>query len=202
MRLFPALLIAAVAVLASIDAYSTPVAATLPSNSLYQLSAHMLDQSGHALVWRDQRGRPRVVSMFYTSCRVTCPLIVDSGKAIEHALVPAERARIGITLISLDPKRDTPRALATLAAKRGLDAARWSLLRPDESDVRAVAGVLGVRYRRLADGDFSHTSALLLLDADGRVLARTDKVGSRLDPEFVNAVHLALAGPRALDRHE
>ncbi|MEO7252177.1 MAG: SCO family protein, partial [Arenimonas sp.] len=147
-------------------------------------------------------GRPRVVSMFYTSCRVTCPLIVDSGKAVEHALLPSERARIGITLISLDPKRDTPRALALLAAKRGLEAARWSLLRPDESDVRALAGVLNVRYRHLADGDFSHTSALLLLDADGRVLARTDKVGSRLDPEFLTAVHLALAGAPALTRQQ
>ena len=187
---------------ASPDSFPAPIAATLPSDSLYQLSAHMVDQSGHALAWRDQRGRPRVVSMFYTSCRVTCPLIVDSGKAIEHALLPSERARIGITLVSLDPKRDTPRALATLAAKRGLDAARWSLLRPDESDVRALAGVLGVRYRRLADGDFSHTSALLLLDADGRVLARTDKLGSRLDPEFITAVHLALASSPVVSHQE
>lgn len=200
MKCLPALLIAVLAGVASHKSIATPSAATLPSDSLYQLSANMVDQSGHALAWRDQRGRPRVVSMFYTSCRVTCPLIVDSGKAIEHALPPSERARIGITLISLDPMRDTPRALAKLAAQRGLEPARWSLLRPEEGDVRAVAGVLGVRYRRLADGDFSHTSALLLLDAEGRVLARTDKLGSRLDPEFIAAVHLAISRPTVLAR--
>ena len=133
-----------------------------------------------------------MVSMFYTSCRFQCPLIIDSGKAIEHALTPQERARFGITLVSLDPKRDTPRALAAVAAKRHLDATRWTLLRPAAGDVRAIAGLLGVRYRALADGDFNHTSVLVLLDAEGRVLARTDKVGSPADAEFLAKVHAAL----------
>lgn len=174
---------------------SSSLAATLPSDSVYQLNARMVDQSGRASAWSDQRGRPRVVAMFYSSCRYMCPLIVDSGKAVEHALSPKELARIGITLVSLDPKRDTPPVLAALAAKRGLAPARWSLLRPAEGDVRAIAGVLAVRYRALADGEFNHTSALILLDADGRVLARTEQVGSRLDPEFVTAVHRALSAP-------
>lgn len=186
-------LIAALVFAISVGSLAAPRAASLPSDSLYQLSAPMVDQSGRSLAWRDQRGRPRVVSMFYTSCPYMCPLIVDGGKAIEHALTPKERARLGITLISLDPKRDSPRALAALAAKRKLDATRWSLLRPAESDVRKLAGVLGIRYRALADGEFNHTSALILLDADGRVLARTEQVGSKLDPEFVAAVHRALA---------
>ena len=184
------------AVLAFADSSSSlaaPRSAALPSDSLYQLSAPMVDQSGRSLAWRDQRGRPRVVSMFYTSCPYMCPLIVDGGKAVEHALTPKERARLGITLISLDPKRDTPRALAALAAKRRLNPLHWSLLRPAEGDVRSLAGVLGIRYRALADGEFNHTSALILLDADGRVLARTEQVGSSLDPEFIAAVRRALA---------
>lgn len=186
-------LFAALALAGSAGSLAAPRAASLPSDSLYQLAVPMVDQSGRSLAWRDQRGRPRVVSMFYTSCPYMCPLIVDSGKAIEHALTPREQAQLGITLISLDPKRDTPRALAALAAKRRLDLARWSLLRPAEGDVRTLAGVLGIRYRALANGEFNHTSALILLDLDGRVLARTEQIGSRLDPEFLAAVHRALA---------
>ena len=185
------LLIFLFAAVATTTSAGSPIA-PLPSDSLYQLSAPMVDQSGRSLAWRDQRGRPRVVSMFYTTCRYKCPLIVDSGKAIEHALTSQEQARFGITLISLDPKRDTPRALAALAAKRRLDPAHWSLLRPAAGDVRALAGLLGVRYRALADGDFNHTSVLVLLDADGRVLARTEQIGSPADPEFLRAVHAAL----------
>ena len=133
--------------------------------------------------------------MFYTSCQYICPLIVDSGKAIEKSLAPAERARVGLLLISMDPKRDTPAALMSVATKRKLDPARWTLARPAPDDVRSIAGVLGIRYRELADGEFNHTSALVLLDADGRILARTEQIGSRPDPEFVAAVRRAAAKP-------
>ena len=167
--------------------------APLPPDSVYQLQAQMVDQAGHAQAWRAQRGKPRLVSMFYTSCPYMCPLIVDSGKAVERQLTPAERDRIGITLVSLDPARDTPKALQALAGKRQLDANRWSLLAPREDDVRAIAGVLGVRYRKLDNGEFNHSSELILLDADGRILARSDKVGTVPDPEFVAQVRRALA---------
>ena len=179
--------------LAPATARETP----LPPDSVYQLQAQMVDQAGQAQPWRAQRGKPRLVSMFYTSCPFMCPLIVESGKAIERQLTPAEQDRIGITLISMDPRRDTPKALAAVVAKRKLDTRRWTLASPRQDDVRQIAGVLGVRYRQLADGEFNHTSALVLLDAEGRVLARTEKMGSQPDPEFVASVRKALASAPA-----
>jgi protein SCO1/2 len=50
-----------------------------------------------------------------------------------------------------------------------------------------------VRYRALADGEFNHTSALVLLDGEGRVVARTEKIGSVPDPEFLAEVRKLLA---------
>lgn len=178
-----------------VSALAAPPAAQkspLPGNSVYQLDVQLTDQAGRSSAWRDRRGKPQLVSMFYTSCQYICPLIIDSGKAVEKQLTDAERARLGITLISMDPVRDTPAALKTVADKRKLDPARWTLASPLASDVRAIAGVLGIRYRALADGEFNHTSALVLLDSEGRILARTEKVGSQPDPEFVAAVRKAL----------
>ena len=139
-----------------------------------------------------------MVSLFYTSCQYICPLIVDSGKAIEHQLSAVERGRIGIVLISMDPARDTPTALRKVFDKRQLDESRWMLASPPAADVRAVAGLLVIRYRQLADGEFNHTSAQVLLDAEGRIVARTEQVGSKPDPEFVAAVRRAANGkPRS-----
>ncbi|MGV8940987.1 MAG: SCO family protein [Lysobacter sp.] len=166
--------------------------APLPRDSVYQLPVQLTDQAGKRSVWASKRGKPQLVSMFYTSCQYICPLIIDSGKAVEKQLTDAESARLGITLISMDPVRDTPAALKTVADKRKLDPSRWTLASPPASDVRAVAGVLGIRYRALADGEFNHTSALVLLDSEGRILARTEKVGSQPDPEFIAAVRKAL----------
>ncbi len=168
-------------------------AAPLPADSIYQLDARMVDQSGRATALSARRGRPQLVTMFYTSCRYICPLIIDSAFAVERALTPAERAALGVTFISMDPKRDYPAALTRVATRRKVDLSRWTMLRPREGDVRGIAGVLGIRYRLLADGEFNHTSALVLVDAQGRPLARTEKLGGSPDPEFVAAVKKALA---------
>ena len=188
----PALSLPSVAAPRVAAAKATP----LPRDSVYQLAAPLTDQNGRKFDWRARRGNPQVVTMFYTSCQYICPLIVDSGKAIEKSLTPAERARVGLLLISMDPKRDTPAALTVVATKRKLDPAHWTLARPAPGDVRSIAGVLGIRYRELADGEFNHTSALILLDADGRILARTEQIGSRPDPEFVAAVRRAAGAKR------
>ena len=186
----------AIAVLAVGSALArTP--APLPRDSVYQLPVQLVDQDGRRFAWSSRRGKVQLVAMFYTSCQYICPLIVDSGKGVEKALTPTERARLGILLVSMDPKRDNPAALMTIVRKRRLDTARWTLASPRPDDVRSIAGVLGVRYRLLADGEFNHTSALVLLDADGRILARTEKMGSVPDPEFTAAVRRALRPPKS-----
>src|SRR5262245_17780622 len=82
--------------------------APLPRDSVYQLLLALTDQSGQTHDWRARRGQPQLVSMFYTSCQYICPLIVDSGKAVDRNLTPAQRARLGVLLISMDPANDTP----------------------------------------------------------------------------------------------
>ena len=170
-----------------------PAATELPGDSLYLLQDGFSDQSGKAFQLADRRGKPQVVAMFYTSCRYICPLIVDSAKGVEHALTPAERARLGVLLVSMDPARDDTAARASVARKRKLDPARWTLARTDAGTVRRVAALLGVRYRELADGEFNHSSALVLLDAEGRVVARTERLGPVPDPAFLAAVKSTLA---------
>ena len=166
----------------------------LPKDSIYQLDLPLTDSAGRTADWQQLRGKPRLVSMFYTSCQYICPLIVESGKAVERQLTPAQRAKLGVALISMDPARDTPAALKKVVGDRKIDASRWLLASPRSNDVRQVAAVLGIRYRQLADGEFNHTSALVLVDAQGRILARTETLGSKPDPAFVAAVRKATGG--------
>ena len=188
--------IAAVALLgfATVAGAAQPAPA-LPGDSIYQLPLPLTDSNGQTRDWRTLRGKPHLVSMFYTSCQYICPLIVESGKAVERQLTPAQQKKLGVVLISMDPARDDPAALKKVAEQRKLDTTRWTLASPPAGEVRAVAGVLGIRYRLLADGEFNHSSALILVDANGRILARTEKIGSKPDPEFVAQVKRALAKP-------
>jgi protein SCO1/2 len=184
------LLFAAAMALASHAAHGAPE--PLPRDSVYQLDIPILNDAGQHFAWRDQRGQPRIVSMLYTSCRFTCPMLVDGAKAVRASLPPEERARLNVTFITLDPARDTVAKLAQLRAERSLEGAQWTLARVEPADVRKVASLLGVRYRALANGDFNHTSVLVLLDADGRIVARTERVGGVPDPQFVAAVRATL----------
>jgi protein SCO1 len=182
-------LFAAMLVLAGTTAYAADT--VLPGDSIYQLDVLLTDQDGQELRLPDLRGQVRIVSMFYASCPYVCPLTISTLGRIEKELTPEQRANLGVVLITLDPERDTSEALKTLARERNLDETRWRLERTDSVTVRKLAGVLGIQYRQLENRDFNHSSALILLDADGRVLARSSQMGDP-DPEFVAAVLQAL----------
>lgn len=87
---------------------------------------------------------------------------------------------VRILLVSFDAARDTPERLRELATARHLDA-RWTLAAADDGDARVLAAALGIKYRKLADGSFSHTSAIVALDGEGRPLARMDRLGDHAE---------------------
>lgn len=169
-------------------------AAALPGDSVYQLDVSFTDQNGTRQHFPQLRGKVRIISMFYANCPYVCPLIIDTIKQTENALDEQERARLGVVLVTLDPASDTAEALKAVEGKRHLDAARWLLVRTGEGDVRKVAGVLGIQYRALENREFNHSTAIILLDADGRIRASSQRVGAP-DPDFVAAVKSALATP-------
>lgn len=171
---------------------SAAATAPLPGDSVYQLQAALTDQHGRALQWRQLRGQPQLVSMFYANCHVMCPLILQNAAALQKQLPPDLRQRLGVAMISLDPARDTPEALAAVARDHR-SPPDWRYLRPEDTAVRALASVLDVRYRFREDGSINHTSVLVLLDADGREVGRSEVTGIAPDPAFLQQVRATLA---------
>ena len=167
----------------------------LPTDSVYRLDVPLVDQDGKGQHLADRRGRPLVVGMFYTSCHNVCPLLVDTMLATERALASAGRNGVDVLFVSFDSSRDDPAALKRLADARKLDARRWTLARAQPADVRKLAAVLGIQYRQRADGEFNHSSALILLDDEGRIAARTERIGTT-DPAFIDAIAAAQARAR------
>ena len=140
----------------------------------------------------DKRGAPMIVSMFYTSCQFVCPMLIDAIRATERKLGDSERKRLNVLLVSFDPAHDTVDVLSRTAARRQLDTLRWSLARTDDKNVRKLAAMLDIQYRALDNGDFNHSTVLILVDADGRIVGRsTDLAGA--DPAFVKLVKTTLA---------
>jgi protein SCO1/2 len=144
-------------------------ATAFTDKSLYQVDSRWTTDAGKQIKLGALRGKPQVVAMFFANCQYACPLIVNDMQRIEAALTPAQRARVGFTLVSFDPTRDTPEALAEYRKVRSLAAERWTLLRGEPDDVQELAALLGVRYKQDARGQFAHSNVITVLNAEGEI---------------------------------
>lgn len=138
--------------------------------SLFQLDSVWTSDAGRRVKLGVLLGRPQVVAMFFASCQFTCPLTVSDMQRIEAALPENLRTNTGFLLVSFDSERDTPAALKAYRAKRELGAQNWTLLRGVPDDVRELAALLGVIYRKDAKGDFAHSNLITLLNAEGEIV--------------------------------
>lgn len=161
--------------------------ADAPSDSIYHLDVALTDQSGVSRELDLYRGHPVLVTMFYGSCPMACPLLIDTIRSVERAAAPAEREQLRVLLISIDPEHDTVAKLQTLATDRKLDTKRWTLVRTDAANVRKIAAVLGIQYRKLPDGSYNHSSIVTLLTPEGEIALQSSVLG-RADPELLAAI--------------
>jgi protein SCO1 len=163
-----------------------------PGDSLYQLRPALVDQAGAAATLDRYRGQPVVISMFYGSCPHVCPMLISTIQRYERELPEAQRGRLRVVMVSIDPARDTPAKLTEIAQRHRVDLARWMLARTDPAAVRKLAAALNIQYRQLPDGEFNHSTAITLLDADGRIVRQTSAM-LRPDAAFAAALRDATA---------
>ena len=159
-------------------------AAELPGDSVYRLPIALSDQDNRAFHLADRAGKPQLVSMFYTSCQFMCPLIIEELKRTQSAISDGGHTKLPVLMVSFDAAHDTPAKLKETFGKRKIDATTWTLAHADAASVRQLAAVLDIQYRALPDGDFNHTSVLILLDTQGRIVARSEKMDG-VDADFV-----------------
>jgi protein SCO1 len=142
--------------------------------SIYDLRVPLLDETGTVRSLDTFRGHPVLITMFYGTCPVACPILTADLKRLERQLPEPVRSNVRVLMVSFDPDRDTPSALAQIKRERGLDAARWTLASAGHEQARELAGVLDIKYRKLENGVFFHSSVIVLLDGQGRPQARIE----------------------------
>jgi protein SCO1/2 len=149
--------------------------ATTPS--IYDLEVSLSDENGVVRRLDAFRGHPVLITMFYGSCASACPMLTSDLKRIEQEIPEPARSDVRILMVSFDARRDTPSVLARLKRERAVDGARWTFASTPDDQARELAGVLGIRYRALDGGEFFHSSVIVLLDRQGRPLAKLDGLG-------------------------
>ena len=144
------------------------------SKSIFQLEHKWTSHQNKTYSLKDLGGLPAVVTMTFASCPGACPLMVSDIKSFDRQLSKKEKKKIKYIAFSIDPARDTPATLTDFYKKMKLDN-RWLLMTSDADQVREMAAVLGFSYKDIGGGDFTHSTSLFLLSADGVLLARKER---------------------------
>ncbi|HRE08953.1 MAG TPA: SCO family protein [Opitutaceae bacterium] len=138
-------------------------------DSLYQLDATFVDDAGRPVSLGDLRGRPVILTLFFSSCGYACPLLLGDMMRIRAGLTPEVRERARLVLVSFDVRRDTPEKLAAFRQQRQLDAG-YLLLHAEAAGVSELAALLGVKYKEEADGSFAHSNVITVLNPAGEIV--------------------------------
>jgi protein SCO1/2 len=127
---------------------------------------------GSTVGWDKLGGRLQLVFFGFTNCPEACPATLS--KATQAIEMLGERgAALRVLLISVDPERDTPEAMAAYASSFG---ERVVGLTGSAEQVAAAAAAFGVFYAKVPmegmDGEYmmNHTASMFLLGPGDEIL--------------------------------
>jgi protein SCO1/2 len=115
------------------------------------------------------RGKPLVVTLVYTGCNQSCPVVIES---LRRSLRIAQDAfgadAFAVVTVGFDTRNDTPSRMRAFARERGAVLPNWRFLAGDRETVNRLAADTGFVFRASAGG-FSHVTQTTIVDAKGRV---------------------------------
>ena len=126
----------------------------------------LVNQAGRTITLDQFRGRAVIVTFAYAHCETVCPLLVGEVLTARDRITGAKPV---VLIVTLDPWRDTPSRLASIAE-------RWSatgdvhVLSGETLQVERVLNAWRVpRARNERTGDVSHPSVVYVVGPDGRI---------------------------------
>lgn len=135
-----------------------------------EVSDHQsVDSEGSPFNLAQLRGRPLVISMIFTSCFHTCPLITKNlEKTVGIAREALGEDSFDVVTIGFDWAADTPQRMASYQADMGIDIDNWWFLSADESTITALSENIGFIFFPSARG-FDHLAQTTVVGKDGKV---------------------------------
>ncbi|HEY0972812.1 MAG TPA: SCO family protein [Gemmatimonadales bacterium] len=126
----------------------------------------LVGQSGDTISLERFRGRPVLVTFAYANCETVCPLIVADVLQARDRLTADDPA---VLIVTLDPWRDTPSRLPSIAARWGLTGDAHVLSGTPEVVERTLNAWRVPRVRNQRTGALSHPTLVYVIGRDGRI---------------------------------
>jgi len=192
----------------SLEYYARRVRRSSPSDPfprLWQVPPFAFRDAHGAPVTREALfGHVWIANFIYTQCPTACPLLSSRMMRLQRRLTdPGMR----FVSFSVDPKRDSPQALARYATSWNAQERRWVLVSTTTSELPRFAQAMRVTQAEVpeADGEIIHSTSFVLVDREGWVRGAYESADQEdLDEIIHDAAELAgtPAAPGISDRGE
>jgi protein SCO1/2 len=127
----------------------------------FQLTA----QSGQPFDSKSLEGDIWVADFIFTTCPGPCPRMSAQMRGVQSAV--AGMPDVKLVSFSVDPRNDTPAALASYAKRYRAEPGRWFFLTGEQAALEAVCRQ-GFKLGDV-DGSLVHSTRFVLLDRHSRV---------------------------------
>lgn len=133
----------------------------------------LIDHTGARVTEENYKGAPTVIYFGFTYCPDVCPAALSTLGAAYRRL-PEGEVMPQTLLISVDPQRDTPEALASYVATPAFPPGLVGLT-GSEAEIRAAADAFKADYARidqpesLAEYTMDHTNLIYVMDEDWKL---------------------------------
>jgi protein SCO1/2 len=125
----------------------------------------LTSQSGQPFDSKSLEGSIWVADFIYTTCPGPCPRMSSQMRGVQTAV----QSMPGVKLVSftVDPKNDTPAALAAYAARYHADPSHWFFLTGNQAALETICRN-GFKLGDV-DGSLAHSTRFVLLDRHSRL---------------------------------
>ena len=125
-----------------------------------------MNQKGDTISLEQFKGRPVIVTFAYAHCSTICPLIVSDVLSARDKLTMQKPV---VLIVTMDPWRDTPSRLPTIASQWGLTGDAHVLSGSVEDVELALSRWRVPRIRNEQTGDLSHPTLVYVIGQDGKI---------------------------------
>ncbi len=158
----------------------------IPLTSIYNVKDTFITQDNERITLEQFKNKPTVISMIFTNCTYACPRLTLDVSEIEKGL-KEKSDDVNYVMISFDTERDTPTVLKEFYTKMHLNK-NWTFLTGSENAVRKLSVLLNIQFEKDAEGNFSHSNIVSVLDQSGVLVFRKEglKANHQETINFIN----------------
>ena len=149
---------------------STKYAGSLASPPAPEFPLSLRNYKGERVSIAQYKGKAVLVTFLYTHCPDICPIIASNLAVALNMMGPAKAAKVQVIAVSVDPRGDTPTAVASFLARHDMTG-RMQYLVGSAKELGAVWKTWGVGAEQDAQQPqlVDHTGLVYGISAAGKV---------------------------------